>query len=361
MTPKVTAPGHLNDLTSSSIFKAWEPVKDTSKIHTLWNSQWTIRTYVSTICISRIFLYRWPQVMSFSWPSHYKSMVKNWSTSNAHQMCPTQGRIQGGAAGGGRPSLHLGIRRPLRRVRPQTCPFLLVSEVLSLLSLLRGALLRTWRATSPCQWHLGILIHTRAPFSTPGRLPPHKGALLHTGAPSFTPGRSPPYQGALLYTRALSSTPGRSPPHQGALLDTMALFSTPWRSPPHQGAVLHPRTFFSTPGHSPPHHGALLHTKKSYTTPGRPITQHGALLCTTGALLRTRGIFLCGRGALLCNRGASSTLLTKVLSSTSSSVLVTRGLTTAFPLSISGQTSPHQRTPRPSSMMHHPQTGATSS
>ena len=26
--------------------------------------------------ISRIFLYRWPQVISFSWPSHYKSMVK---------------------------------------------------------------------------------------------------------------------------------------------------------------------------------------------------------------------------------------------------------------------------------------------
>ena len=73
----------------------------------------------------------------------------------------------------------------------QTCPFLLMSEVLSLLSLLRGALLRTWHATSPCQWHLGILIHTRAPFSTPGRPPPHQGALLHTRAPSSIPGRSP--------------------------------------------------------------------------------------------------------------------------------------------------------------------------
>ena len=36
------------------------------------------------------FVYRWPQVMSFSWPSHYKSMAINRSTSNAHhQICPT--------------------------------------------------------------------------------------------------------------------------------------------------------------------------------------------------------------------------------------------------------------------------------
>ena len=27
--------------------------------------------------ITDFFLYRWPQVMSFSWPFHYKSMVKN--------------------------------------------------------------------------------------------------------------------------------------------------------------------------------------------------------------------------------------------------------------------------------------------
>ena len=59
-----------------------------------------------------------------------------------------QGRIQGGAAGGGRPSLRLGVRRPLsaRRIL-----FLLVSVrgALTALSLLRGTLLRTWRATLP--------------------------------------------------------------------------------------------------------------------------------------------------------------------------------------------------------------------
>ena len=36
------------------------------------------------------FLYRWPQVMSISWPPHYMSMVRKWSTSNAHQICPIQ-------------------------------------------------------------------------------------------------------------------------------------------------------------------------------------------------------------------------------------------------------------------------------
>ena len=203
-----------------------------------------------------------------------------------------------------------------------------MSEVLSLLSLFLEALSSEPGAPPP------LPVASRHPHS-------HQGALLHTWAPSSTQRRSPPHRSALIHTRALSSLPGSPTLHQGALLHTRALSSTP--------------------GRSPPHHGALLHTKKPYTTPERPITQHGVLLCTTGALLRTRGIFLCGRGALLRNRGASSKLLTKVSSSTSSDALVTRGLTTAFPLSISGQPSPHQRTPRPSSMMHHPQTGATSS
>ena len=57
---------------------------------------------------------------------------------NGNDEVLNQGRIHGGAAGGGRPSLRLGIRRPLsaRRVL-----FLLVLEVLSLLSFLRGALI----------------------------------------------------------------------------------------------------------------------------------------------------------------------------------------------------------------------------
>ena len=130
---------------------------------------------------------------------------------------PGQGRIQGGAAGGSRPSLRLGIRRPLsaRRVL-----FLLVSEVLSLLSLLRGALLRTWLATLP--------------FPVASRRPhPHQGAFLHTRAPSSTPRRSPPHQSALLHTRALSCTPGSPTQHQGALLHPRTLSFTPGRPPRH--------------------------------------------------------------------------------------------------------------------------------
>ena len=56
---------------------SWEPIRDTPTIQTLGNSQCAIWTSVSTTCISRIFLYRWPQVMSISWPPLYKSMVKN--------------------------------------------------------------------------------------------------------------------------------------------------------------------------------------------------------------------------------------------------------------------------------------------
>ena len=152
-------------------------------------------------------------------------------------LCRYQGRIQGGAAGGGRPSRRLGIRRPLSA---RCVLFLLVSEVLSLLSLLRGALLRTWRDTLPFPVasrhphpHQGALLHTRAPSSTPEHPPPYKGALLHTREPYSTPGRSPPHQGALLHTRAPYSTPGRSPPHQGTLFHTRALSSTPGRPPRH--------------------------------------------------------------------------------------------------------------------------------
>ena len=167
-----------------------------------------------------------------------------------------------------------------------------MSEVLSLLSLLRGALLRTWHATSPCQWHLGILIHTRAPFSTPGRPPPHQGALLHTRAPSSIPGCSTQHQGSLLHIMAPYSTPGAL--HQDALLHSRALSSVP------QVPSSVPEALSSVPE---------------------------ALCSATGAL--------------------SSNLLTKVSSSIPWDVLVTRGLTTALPFSISGQPSPHQRTPHP--------------
>ena len=117
---------------------------------------------------------------------HSKNTIANVFTQT---QLPNQGRIQGGAAGGGRPSLRLGIRRP---INTRCVLFLLMSELLSLLSLLRGALLRTRCATLP-PLASGILIHTRAPSSTPIR------------APSSTPGRFPPHQGAFFYTRALSS------------------------------------------------------------------------------------------------------------------------------------------------------------
>ena len=180
-----------------------------------------------------------------------------------------------GRGGRGRPPLPASWHKaPLsaRRVL-----FLLVSEVLSLLSLLRGALLRTWRATLPFPVasrhphpHQGALLHTRALSSTSGHPPPHQGTLLHTRAPSSTLGRSPPHQGAVLHLRALFSTPGRSPPHQGALHNTRALSSTPGRSPPHQGAPLHTRPLYSTLRSPHAHQGAFLHNRALSSTPGRP-------------------------------------------------------------------------------------------
>ena len=42
--PKVTPPGHIKwPSLRLDFFKVWEPVKDTSKIQTLWNSQGAIR------------------------------------------------------------------------------------------------------------------------------------------------------------------------------------------------------------------------------------------------------------------------------------------------------------------------------
>ena len=43
----------------------------------LWNFRNMIRSSVPTKCLSRIFWYLWPQLTSFSWPPHYKSMGKN--------------------------------------------------------------------------------------------------------------------------------------------------------------------------------------------------------------------------------------------------------------------------------------------
>ena len=179
-------------------------------------------------------------------------------------LCILQGRIQGGAAGGDRPSLRLGIRRPLsaRRVL-----FLLVSEVLSLLSLLKR------RSPPNLARHPPLSSGIQASSSTPGRPSPHQGALLHTRAPSSTPRHSPPHQSALLHTRALSCIPGSPTQHQGGLLHTRALSSTPGRPLQHQGALLHIRAPSSTSGCSPPHQDAFLYTWALSSTPVRP-TRH---------------------------------------------------------------------------------------
>ena len=68
----------LSDLTSSCIFQSLRAcqrhIEDPNSLKlAVCNTD-----IVSTICISRIFLDRWHQVMSFSWPPHYnESMIKN--------------------------------------------------------------------------------------------------------------------------------------------------------------------------------------------------------------------------------------------------------------------------------------------
>ena len=87
MTRKVTPPGHIK----------WPDLKlHFSKFETFRRHIEDPNSLKLAVCNTDIgiydlyisdFLYRWPQVMPFSWPPHYKSMVKKWSTSNAHQIC----------------------------------------------------------------------------------------------------------------------------------------------------------------------------------------------------------------------------------------------------------------------------------
>ena len=172
------------------------------------------------------------------------------------QLATSRAGADTGRGGRGRPPLPASWHKaPPQR---QTCPFSTsVRGALTALSLLRGALLRTWRATLP------------SPVAS-RHLHPHQGALLHTRAPFSTPRRSPPHQSALLHTRVLSCTPGSPTQHQGGLFHTRALSSTPGRPLQHQGALLHIRSPSSTPGCSPPPQDAFLHTWALSSTPGRP-------------------------------------------------------------------------------------------
>ena len=67
----------LSDLTSSCIFQSLRAcqrrIEDPNSLK-LAGCNTDIGIY--DLFISDLFLYRWPQVMSFSWPSHYRSMVK---------------------------------------------------------------------------------------------------------------------------------------------------------------------------------------------------------------------------------------------------------------------------------------------
>ena len=77
----------LNDLTSSCVFRSLTSCQghtsDPNSLKLAWYSK---GTGVYNLSISD-FLYRWPEVMSISWPPHYKSTVKKISTSNMHQIC----------------------------------------------------------------------------------------------------------------------------------------------------------------------------------------------------------------------------------------------------------------------------------
>ena len=91
VAPTSPCPGEGCDLTSSCIFQSLracqKDTKDTNSLK-LAVCNMDVGRYLRVVYLG-FFLYRWPQVMSFLWPTHYKSMVKNWSTSNAHQICPT--------------------------------------------------------------------------------------------------------------------------------------------------------------------------------------------------------------------------------------------------------------------------------
>ena len=89
MTPKVTPPGHIKWPDLKLRFSKFDIVP---KAHSDPNSL-KLAVYSKDVGVYNLFIsdfgYRWPKVMSISWPPHYKSMVKKLGTSNMHQICPT--------------------------------------------------------------------------------------------------------------------------------------------------------------------------------------------------------------------------------------------------------------------------------
>ena len=71
----------LSDLTSSCVFRSltW------CQRHTSDPNSLKLAVYGKDIGVCNLYIsdfwYRWPKVMSISWPPHYKSMVKKLSTS----------------------------------------------------------------------------------------------------------------------------------------------------------------------------------------------------------------------------------------------------------------------------------------
>ena len=77
MTPKVTPPGHIKWPDLKLHFLKFESLSKTHQRSKLFETHRVQNEHriIYDLHISD-FLYRWPQVMSFSWPSHYKSAVK---------------------------------------------------------------------------------------------------------------------------------------------------------------------------------------------------------------------------------------------------------------------------------------------
>ena len=82
----------LSDLTSSCVFRSLRAcqrhIKDTNSLN-LAACNTGIGIYDVYISDFFISVRRWHQVISISWPLHYKSMVKKWSTVDFKKLCAT--------------------------------------------------------------------------------------------------------------------------------------------------------------------------------------------------------------------------------------------------------------------------------
>ena len=79
----------LSDLTLSCVFRSLTSCQR----HTSGPNSLKLAVYSKGIGVWNFYIsdfwYRWPKVISISWPPHYKSMVKKLGTSNMLQICPT--------------------------------------------------------------------------------------------------------------------------------------------------------------------------------------------------------------------------------------------------------------------------------